>query len=1012
MQKGARMGRPSRAGSGCGSAERGVAALAGVGMRMGADVGQDLPAALAFLALGGLEDHRDARNLGQAEGLVRRRIGGHGQRRGDAQVIEADRAQRRGEGFVLDMHDRRGLERGADHLGGTLHLERGGDRTAGAADALPFLRERLVLPVGGRRREVLQMNRAILGREAAEPDVLHGEGQDRRKPGAEPEEQQVHHRAHRAPAQAVGRVAVKRILAHVEPERREVDGAEVEQHLEHAREVEGPVVGVHLGIKLGQPVQHPAFELGHLGNRHALGLVKARERAQHEAQRVAQTAIAVRGALQDLRPDALVGGIVGLRHPQPQDVGAVFVDHLLRRDGVADRLGHLHALLVEREAMRHHVAIGRAADRGRALQQRGVEPAAVLVGAFHVDVGDAVPGAVRTVAQHEGMRRPAIEPDIEHVIDLFIIRRIDDAREQLFLETLHIPDIGAVHLESGGDPGVDLGIAQQEVGVGRLRALLGEAGERHAPGALARQHPVRPVLDHRMQAVAAGGRGELHQLLDRAQGAGADGVAIGAHAVVEFVVDRGKPLRRVAIDHRRLRAPGMRVGVLDLALRQQRARPGELLDVRHVRRAFLAVLVQDRLAAEDRQVGAIGAVGLDIVGHRQLELHAKLIVVVAVRGRGVDKAGAGVLGDVIAGQHRHVIIPLALRLFEPGIGMLQHHALELGGRDVAQPGEARHLRRGHHGFGQRIGQHQQLARDGGRFLVRRIDAIHPVSDARVVGDRAVLRDRPGSGGPDHHRRPVKPRDRAEPHPDRVRGVVVILDLGLGERRLLDRRPHHRLRALIERAVHQEFHEFLGDHRLGMEIHRQIGIGPVPGHAEPLEFLALHGDPVLGELATFLAEGDGVDVVLVQPLGAILLLDLPFDRQAVAVPARDIAAVVAHHLMAAHDDVLDRLVQRVADVQMAVGIGRAVMQHERGAGIVAALFAQLVIDRQAFPAGQPFGLARGQAGAHLELGFGQEDGVAIVDGVFGRVSAHRKNILGLKEEGRAARARGLQQSRPP
>ena len=53
-----------------------------------------------------------------------------------------------------------------------------------------------------------------------------------------------------------------------------------------------------------------------------------------------------------------------------------------------------------------------------------------------------------------------------------------------------------------------------------------------------------------------------------------------------------------------------------------------------------------------------------------------------------------------------------------------------------------------------------------------------------------------------------------------------------------------------------------------------------------------------------------DCVLVLALGAILLLDLPFDRQAVAVPARHVVRVVAEHLVRADDDVLQDLVQRV------------------------------------------------------------------------------------------------------
>ena len=167
----------------------------------------------------------------------------------------------------------------------------------------------------------------------------------------------------------------------------------------------------------------------------------------------------------------------------------------------------------------------------------------------------------------------------------------------------------------------------------------------------------------------------------------------------------------------------------------------------------------------------------------------------------------------------------------------------------------------------------------------------------------------------------------------------------------------------------------------MIIHRQIRVGPIARDAEALELLTLDIHPAFGKLAAFLAEIDDIHIVLIEPLGAVLLLDLPLDRQAVAIPAGHIARVMAHHLMRAHDHIFDRLVQRVADMQVAVGIGGAVMQRE---GRAASGFrAQLVVDPEAFPAGEPFGLAQRQACAHREIGFGQEDGIAVIGGrIFG------------------------------
>ncbi len=106
-----------------------------------------------------------------------------------------------------------------------------------------------------------------------------------------------------------------------------------------------------------------------------------------------------------------------------------------------------------------------------------------------------------------------------------------------------------------------------------------------------------------------------------------------------------------------------------------------------------------------------------------------------------------------------------------------------------------------------------------------------------------------------------------------------------------------------------------------------GIIPIAGDAEAFEFFFLNLNPVRGELAALLAELKNGDVVFVLPLLAVALLDLPFDGQPVAIPAWDIVGVEAHHLLGAHDDVLEDLIQGVADVEVAVGVGRAVVEDE-------------------------------------------------------------------------------------
>ena len=58
-----------------------------------------------------------------------------------------------------------------------------------------------------------------------------------------------------------------------------------------------------------------------------------------------------------------------------------------------------------------------------------------------------------------------------------------------------------------------------------------------------------------------------------------------------------------------------------------------------------------------------------------------------------------------------------------------------------------------------------------------------------------------------------------------------------------------------------------------------------------------------------------------------LFDLHLDRHAVAVPSGHIRRIESGKLPALDDDVLEDLVQRLADVNIVVGVRRSIVQHE-------------------------------------------------------------------------------------
>jgi len=424
----------------------------------------------------------------------------------------------------------------------------------------------------------------------------------------------------------------------------------------------------------------------------------------------------------------------------------------------------------------------------------------------------------------------------------------------------------------------------------------------------------------------------------------------------------------------------MRIGMAQCAFGQQSTRFDQGLDDRPVCIAILAFRREDALAGEDGDMRGEGTVFLDDVervgilrGVAGVFLRYQHEVVRAVAGCCVHEARAGIRCHIVAGQQRHVeLVPLAAQR------MRRDGAARIGLTGAAQ------CDLGMFGglVGQRIGEEQHLAHLRERTFLDALHFVYAVVHRGRKRDGAIARDGPGSGRPDDDGRVfVRAGQHWKLHIDRRALFLVVLDLGLGERGHFHRRPHHRAEAAIEQSVRDEFVQLAGDDGFGAVVHRGVGLVPLAHAAHALELRALHVDPVIGEVAAVAAQLVDGDVVLRLALGAILLLDLPFDRQAVAVPAGDIRRVETEEAATAHHDILQHLVEAGAGMDFAVGVGRPVMQHEERATF--RLFADAAIEVHRLPALKPFRLGRRQAGLHREVGRGQEQGGAIVAGGVGR-----------------------------
>ena len=250
----------------------------------------------------------------------------------------------------------------------------------------------------------------------------------------------------------------------------------------------------------------------------------------------------------------------------------------------------------------------------------------------------------------------------------------------------------------------------------------------------------------------------------------------------------------------------------------------------------------------------------------------------------------------------------------------------------------------------------------------------------------VRGQRPGRRGPDHDAcgqvgkcrsdaetsAQLFPIDYVEAHVDRRRDALLVFHLGLRKRGAAVEAPVHRLVALVQMAVADDLGERAQLFGLVARRQGQIRIVPLAVHAEALEIDALHVHLREGKVAARLPERARIERFRRAPHG---FLDLVLDRQTVTVPARQVRGVVAVQSPRLDDDVLQHLVDRVADVDGTVRVRRTVVQDEYRSS--ARDLAQLAIGAPLRPPRQHLGLPARKIGLHGKCRRRQVDGRLVV-----------------------------------
>ena len=174
------------------------------------------------------------------------------------------------------------------------------------------------------------------------------------------------------------------------------------------------------------------------------------------------------------------------------------------------------------------------------------------------------------------------------------------------------------------------------------------------------------------------------------------------------------------------------------------------------------------------------------------------------------------------------------------------------------------------------------------------------------------------------------------------------------------------------SVGDDFPERADDVRFRLKIHGQIRSVPISKHAQPLEIRPLLIDLPACVLSVSNPEPGGVDLA---SWLTHLFLHLQFDRQTMTIPTRHIGCIVAIERAAFYDDVLDHLIDRVADVNIAIGVRRTIVKNEFR--LPAARLADFLVQAGTLPVFLNFRLALGKISFHGKSGLRKVEGTLVI-----------------------------------
>ena len=230
-----------------------------------------------------------------------------------------------------------------------------------------------------------------------------------------------------------------------------------------------------------------------------------------------------------------------------------------------------------------------------------------------------------------------------------------------------------------------------------------------------------------------------------------------------------------------------------------------------------------------------------------------------------------------------------------------------------------------------------------------IRIMHPyIGKLRVDGNILVGRNGPRRGCPDDGKKlgliyALRSESfdifRRELHINRRGLAVLILDFRFRQRRFTVGTPVNGFLSFVNVSFSCHFAKnfyFLG---FQMRIKSNVTVIKIAdnAHADKIGFLDFN--PLFRVFQTFAAQFKNGHI---RPILSRIFQYGIFNRKAVGIPARNIICHVPRHVLVADNNILQCLIQSVADVDLAVRIRRSVMEHEAGGAFFLSFLYSLVV----------------------------------------------------------------------